>query len=107
MLIATCGTTLVVGKQEWSVLDADGHRIKISKPMCDVDELYSLAQPGVDVHNKLRQKSLAVEKSCGTRVCLFFYFKWPTFYYAERIIAVAYGCAHVSKAPAALIARAD
>ena len=81
MLIATCGTTLVVGKQEWSVLDADGHRIKISKPMCDVDELYSLAQPGVDVHNKLRQKSLAVEKSWGTRVCLFFCFKCFIYFY--------------------------
>ena len=70
MLIATCGTTLITGTQEWSVLDTDGQRHKIVKPMCDVDELYSLAQPGVDVHNKLRQKSLAVEKSWGTRVCI-------------------------------------
>ena len=67
MLIATCGTTIVTGTQEWSVLDEDGHRKKVSKPRCDVDALYSMAQPAVDVHNKLRQNSLGVEKSWGTK----------------------------------------
>ena len=67
MLIATCGTTIVTGTQEWSAMDEHGHRTKVSKPRCDVDALYSMAQPAVDVHNKLRQKSLGVEKSWGTK----------------------------------------
>lgn len=60
MLISTCGTSLVAGQQKWSGYNEDGFRYTVTKPQIDIDYMYTLAQPHVDVHNKLRQANLEI-----------------------------------------------
>jgi len=67
MMIATCGTTLPSGTQEYDGWDEHGERWHKSYATCDIEALWTLAQPAVDVHNKWRQASLAVEKSWQTK----------------------------------------
>ena len=63
MLISTCGTTPVTGQQKWAGYDEEGFRYEVTKPQMDINYMYTLAQPHVDIHNKLRQANLALEKA--------------------------------------------
>ena len=67
LMISTRGTSIVTGEQSWGGFDKKGFRYKVTKPQIDIDANYTKAQPHVDVHNKLRQRSLALEKSWLTK----------------------------------------
>ena len=63
-IISTCLTTLPSKKQtyvDWGV-HGDDRRV-VSHPRCEMDYEFTQSQPATDVHNKLRQKGLAMEKA--------------------------------------------
>lgn len=78
-IIATFVTTLPAVDQCWSGYDEQGCRYHVIKPQCDIDKMWSTAQPGVDMHNLHRQNMIACEK------------KWLTNAYEQRSKAAAHG----------------
>jgi len=62
-IISTCLTTLPAKNQTYVDWDQEGVRKVVTHPRCEMDYEFTQSQPATDVHNKLRQKGLAMEKS--------------------------------------------
>lgn len=68
MFLTTNGTSHLVDRKEFTVIDDVTHKVvHLSYPRNSVDQTFSAGQPGCDVHNKLRQWSLGIERCCPVR----------------------------------------
>ena len=63
MIVSTCLTTNPSEDQTWTEWDEDFNRVHVRKPRCEMDHIFSTIQPGTDVHNRIRQKTIALEKA--------------------------------------------
>ena len=66
-IVATCLTTLPAEDQTWVDWNEDGERFVVTHPRMEMDHMWTTMQPATDVHNKLRQKGLVMEKAWVTK----------------------------------------
>ena len=78
-IVSTCGTNLPGSDSTCAQQDRWGNNTSVTFPRPDVVELYQTAAPAVDLHNRIRQGTIALEK------------RWVTQRWDLRIVTTIFG----------------